>query len=217
MYLSRLLFNPLDRKAHNALKDAYALHQHIMRGFPAEYKTPEHPKERILFRQEPQTAENIWVSVLVQSPIEPDWTVLENQFAHAIKIEYQSINPQFSQGQMLRFRLKANPTITKSNENGKPKRRALVGEKAQREWLECHAANCGFQLQGFKVIEEGFMQANKPNKRNPKEPYKLSVYTVRYEGVLSINHPTDFLNKAFKQGIGSAKGLGCGLLSLARV
>ncbi|QFY89102.1 type I-E CRISPR-associated protein Cas6/Cse3/CasE [Magnetovirga frankeli] len=86
--------------------------------------------------------------------------------------------------------------------------------------MEKRAEACGFRLLDCTVIDEGLLPAWKkdegqePPKGQKPRGKRLTIRAARYEGMLQIIEPKAF-GKTLENGIGPAKGLGCGLLSLA--
>jgi CRISPR system Cascade subunit CasE len=62
------------------------------------------------------------------------------------------------------------------------------------------------------VVREG--AANGHIHRSAEETHPLCLLAVRFDGLLQVADPAR-LQAALRQGIGSGKGLGFGLLSLA--
>ncbi len=231
MYLSRLQFNLLSAKVQRVLHTPYHTHAAVMRGFP------QGQIGGVLFRVEPvknPTAQ--FADVLVQSRNFPDWTDLSLDFKSNLKLHSKEVSLHFEAGQIFRFRLRANPTVRQNK-----KRRALNGSDLQFTWLKRKGEEGGFQVQPFNVtiIDEGMWKAVKkvsdsdgrqkkqisvPGSDSEsqseqfditKKEHLLQVQTVLFEGYLTVTEPDVFLETLTK-GIGSAKGLGCGLLSLSK-
>lgn len=191
MYLSKIELDPLQRNTQKILSNIYEAHQLVMRGFRA------YDKEeigRVLFRIEPEKAENL-VVVLVQSEVGPIWNDLPD-------ISTKSWEPDLRKGARYRFRLRANPVVTRDG-----KRFGLVGEEAQRRWLE--RKDLGLLWQDYRVIDEGYMKMRRSENR------EVSYKSVRYDGIVRIDDPNKAM-QALIGGIGPAKGFGFGLLSLAK-
>lgn len=209
-YLSRLGLNLRSRQVQRDLAQPYQMHRTIMRAFP----TPLPREERVLFRLE-QTVARSGQTLLVQSQSQPDWGRLNNSdyllppapLELAKNPDVKQFEARFQVGQQLFFRLLANPTIKR---NGK--RYGLYGEEAQLHWLERKA-----QLGGFHILELGIGTQNILSGRlaKIKNGHRLRMVTVQYDGRLQVKDPGRLL-AALRQGIGSGKGFGCGLLSLAR-
>jgi len=193
MYLSRLTMPLLDRETQKRLADGYKMHQSVMGGFKAY-----DDKGRVLYRLEPETPGNRAV-VVVQSIVLPDWNYLPGNVVSEVKeMDFSSV---IKTGCIFSFRLRANPVVTR---NGK--RYGLIGEEAQRAWIE--KKRCGFAFEDYRVIDEGHMIFRK----NGRHVYYKAV---RFEGRLQVTDKHEAL-KTLMGGIGPAKGFGFGLLSLAK-
>jgi len=211
MYLSRLTINTRSPVALRALSDPYAMHQLVWSAFPDR---EQGGTGRVLFRLEP-LADGRPPVVLVQSQREPAWEPLEQ--TGCLTSECKPSSPMVSRGQRLRFRLRANPTARRVFSppvpEGMPKpsgtRIGVYGEEAQRRWLEAKAEKYGFRLLDCRVLDRGFVVSRKPGHGDP-----IRHLCVDFEGVLQVTDPKGFL-AALESGIGSAKGFGFGLLSVA--
>lgn len=213
MYLSKLTLNPYSRQVQRELGDPYQLHRTIMRGFPATL--PE--DERVLYRLDAVPHSNELV-LLVQSSHQPDWASLRD----ADRGQYLLEPPQPSKtfklnleiSSILRFRLRANPTVKKQREDHKNGNRVpLVHEEAQIEWLKRKGEQHGFQVLQVQVSGKDEVSGW---KKHDGQTHKLQFYAVQFDGTLQVTDP-DKLIAAVQTGIGSGKGFGFGLLSLAPV
>lgn len=204
MYLSKLTLNPSPeaRQVQRDLASPYELHRTLMRAFPGQNQGGP---GRVLFRVEPIRPGEP-VTVLVQSEKKPDWSVLEREPCYLLSAKSKSIDLRFRAGQRLRFRLRANPTVRR---NGK--RQGLVRYEDQVQWLERKAKSGGFRLLDFTIRKSTRYVSN------VKRPEGGSIQThlgVDFEGILEVAGPDEFLHLV-ANGIGSAKGYGFGLLSVA--
>lgn len=204
MYLSCLQVNPFDRRTQRLLRDPYHTHAAVMRGFP------NGGKGRVLFRVEnPREHNRPVIQILVQSQISPDWTELAKDLGPNLEVHFKKLALAFTSGQRLRFRLRANPIVKRDG-----KRQGLVSDEHQIKWLVRKAEAGGFRVEPASVqtIDEGMWKAV---KQGDQQSHLLQIHTVLFEGCLNILQPEIFL-KTLADGIGPAKGFGCGLLSLAR-
>jgi CRISPR system Cascade subunit CasE len=195
IYLSKIELDILDRTNQSLLSDVYRLHRSVMGGFKAY--TPEE-LGRVLFRLEPERSERFAV-LLVQSLQEPDWSHLP---AHSVNVQTKRYVPKFHEGELLTFRLRANPVVTRNK-----KRYGLIREPDQRQWLLRKKIGADWLIQN--VIDEGRVIGKREGK-------SLEFKSVRYEGYLQVNDP-DQLIQSCLEGIGPAKGFGFGMLSLAKM
>lgn len=216
LFLSRLLLNRGCDRARTDLHNPYELHRTLSRGFgddPDRYRDA-----RCLFRLEEHPAPP---RVLVQSQVAPDWSALPDGYLTR-EAEVKELQPTFRAGQELRFLLLANPTRREPGRNavdaatGKAKdgaRRALVSadpaqtEAACRGWLAQKGERGGFRPLNFELEDRGVVMVAKGGK---PVPYAV----VRFEGLLQVTDPGQLL-ETLAEGIGTAKGFGFGLLSLA--
>jgi len=223
LYLSRLILNPAHRGVWRELGNVYELHRDVMKGFPRELPAGE----RVLFRLDGAAAGH--PMLLVQSQDEPDWSGLSagfllppDPFDPLPNPAVKRVDLSFSAGQWLRFRLRANPTVKKRPEQrppdgkGQGKRVAIIREEAQLAWLGRKAEAGGFRFRpgDARVAEPG--REFGLTKRDPRADrrHRLELHIVQFDGLLQVTDPERFA-ETLRRGIGSAKGFGCGLLSLA--
>ncbi len=204
MYLSKLILNPDSRQVRIDLADPYEMHRTVMKAFPDR---TEGGPGRVLFRLEPAKSDRAAV-VLVQSMEKPDWSEAK-ETGYAFSVDSKEYEPSFREGQVLRFRLKANPTVrrkTEKNGNLKSARHGLYKHEEQMEWLRGKkASRHGFQVLDVRIVES-FNQKSKKGRH--------THFSVRFEGLLKVSDPEDFA-EAVANGVGPAKGYGFGLLSVA--
>lgn len=204
MHLTQLRLDPHSAQARRDLADPYDMHRTLVRAFvQAEQGVPP----RFLWRLEPgQTwAEPV---VLVQSVQAAEWSFLSALGGYLRTDEGGIASKTFDlatllQQPTLRFRLAANPTVTRAG-----KRLGLIGEEAQLAWLQRQGQRLGFDLVTAMVSGSDMVQSRKGSTR-------ITLRRVLFEGVLQVQDPS-VMADTVAQGIGHGKALGCGLLSLAR-
>jgi CRISPR system Cascade subunit CasE len=196
MFLSQLTFDPMDRKAMRTLSDLYSLHQAVMHAFKAHADRP-----RVLYRLEPEMRHD-QIVVLVQSPVAPHWSGEDRQTSGIIYARTKKFTPAIKRGTALRFRLRANPTVTRQG-----KRFGLIRDEALHKWLVRWEDRIGARFIALHVIDEGYLKGIKGKQG-------IRIKTVRFEGRLVVQDADAFL-KHMETGIGPAKGFGCGMLSIA--
>ncbi len=169
-----------------------------------------------LFRVDAQPGAS--VVVLVQSALLPDWDyAFQNAtFLLAARPEVRTIDPSFAAGQLLRFRLTANPTKkvdTKSGPDGVRRngKRVPVPVEEFPRWLARRATPGGFALEAESLA----MQAGYVYWKKPRQEKGQQLRSVRYDGLLRVLDPDRF-RETLTCGIGPAKAFGFGLLSVAR-
>ncbi len=204
MYLSLLKLNPRSRKAMVEAARPYELHRSLMHAFPGK---KDGGPCRVLFRLDIDHKRGD-ISVLVQSEKEPDWTALDDSGNFLVEPpRWKIFAPAFARGQVLYFRVRANPTI-KRNE----KRLGILREEEQTAWLERKGKEGGFEIVSLTMVPEGIAHDKMTDRVG--SPHNLSLLSVRLEGLLRVTDPHIF-RQTLERGIGSAKGLGFGLLSIA--
>ncbi len=223
MYLSRLILNPRSRQARNELADPYEMHRTVCKALPdANYKNNE--PSGVLFRVDLHPRTRI-PTLLVQSRQKPDWSFLlaegkdyllgENELP--LDVENPAIRElrlNLHEGQTLAFRLRANPTVKKDREGKKQGRRVgLIHEDDQQKWLQRKLESAGAALIHVNIVNEQFTRGKLFKEK--EKASRLNFLSVQFDGVLQVKDSINLVNSIFT-GFGSAKGLGFGLLSLAR-
>ena len=219
MYLSRLILNPRNRRAQREIATPYQMHKSLMRCFPADL---DRERERVLFRVETSPRGNV-PTVLLQSTLEPAWDWLADGGARGYLLETGSPNPAVKQfdlhlapGQTLAFRLRANPTVKRRRERADGSLRAvrdpIYHEEKQVAWLERKAGAGGFHIISVRTRSAPDVRGW---VRRDDVKHKLKLFAVQFDGLLRVDDP-DRLRETVRRGVGSGKGLGFGLLSLAR-
>jgi CRISPR system Cascade subunit CasE len=214
MYLSLLQLNPHSRQVQSELANPYEMHRTVMQAFPDGHKRDA---AGVLFRLD-FDARTGQPALLVQSKIEPNW--------HMLKVPYLlpgcDPNPQVKElqlrlqaGQLLAFRLCANPTkrLGAGGDKGYGTRVALHREEDQYDWLARKAAANGFRVLQAQVSHTDTLTGKL--HRDVQTTHTLTFYKARFDGVLEVTDPV-LLRDAVSNGIGSGKAFGFGLLSLAR-
>ena len=216
MYLSRLQLNTHNRQVwRQFLRNPYTVHQLVMRGFPDGVKRED---GAVLHRLE-QSDEAI--ILLVQSTTAPDWTPVTDYLTPAGPYDFlpnpavKALNLFFKKGQLLSFRLRANPTGKKGRwdeKTGKAlnsNRVPLLKEDQQLDWLKKRAEAGGFAVRHV-TISQGRKQKIWKGKGQPP----ITLYTVQFDGLLAVTDPAKF-EAAWQNGVGPSRAFGCGLLSIA--
>jgi CRISPR system Cascade subunit CasE len=214
MYLSRLILNSRNRRVQRELAEPYELHRSLMRAFTGALGKGE---ERVLFRVE-ENGRGGPPTLLVQSWTMPDWSWLAEDGARGYLLPVDIPNPAvksfdlaLAPGQVLAFRLRANPTARRRLPDGSRKRIGLYDEEEQRDWMARKARQGGFRLLSLQVRDEADVTGR---LRRDGETHPLKLFAVRFDGLLQVADP-QAVHDAVRTGIGSGKGFGFGLLSLA--
>lgn len=185
-------------------KSAYALHQALWELFPDR---PDDERD-FLFRVEQEKTGHGAV-LLMQSKQHPV------EGADAVEVRaVRDYMLNISEGQRIRFLLKANPVKTIKDEKGRKNAKGevkscrvpLIKEEQQLQWLVR-------KFKGIVELEEvsvsnGLPMYFKKSNRAGK------IVPVRFEGVASVVD-SDAFSRLLATGVGPAKALGCGMLSVA--
>jgi len=203
MHLSRLTLEPRSAQARRDLSDAYEMHRTLARAFVADAQSQP---ARFLWRLE--AGGNAWATpvVLVQAAVEADWSVVQalpNYLQRPIEHKRLALEEWVEKGVRCRFRLQANPTVTRQG-----KRLGLAGEGEQLAWLNRQGERHGFSVEAALVTASDVLVGRQGEGR-------ISVQRVCFEGLLQVQS-LDAFSRALTAGIGPAKAFGCGLLSVAR-
>ena len=207
MFLSRV------EVAWPKARNPYDLHRAVWDLFPGEPREPrrafEQDRQGFLFRMEASRPGQA-ARLLVQSRRAP-LAIAE----HARVLGVREFDPQPAEGQHLAFLLTANPIKTivdqegRQHENGAPKkcRVPLIREQEQRDWL-------ARKLKDAARVEAMSLQTHPPLYFRKNGAGK--IVPVTFEGILTVDQP-ELLETFLENGIGPAKGFGCGLLLLRRI
>ncbi|WP_105317435.1 type I-E CRISPR-associated protein Cas6/Cse3/CasE [Thermus tenuipuniceus] len=204
MWISKLVLDLRSKAARKDLANPYEMHRTLSR---AVSRALDEKKERLLWRLEPTRGLEDPV-VLVQTLTEPDWSVLEEGYARVFPPK--PFRPALRPGQVLRFRLRANPS-KRARETGE--RVALKTREEKLFWLERKLREGGFRL----LEKDGRLLADIRQdiflEMRHKDGHLVQVQAVLFEGVLEVVNPEAAL-QTLERGIGPGKALGLGLLSL---
>lgn len=233
MYLSRILLNPRNAQARKEISAPYQLHRTLMRAFPQDsvrVVRGTNLAAGVLFRLEQDSRQGI-LRVLVQSSLLPDWgflsgkqdargqsyllpdDLLPDELANPSTKELDMAG-NVQRGSAFSFRLRANPTkrLGKSSNEAPGKRVGLEKEEQQLNWLKRKASLGGFCILHAEVSQDALLE---DIVRDPiTGEHSLTLIAVQFDGVLQVTDQEQFV-KTLINGIGSAKGFGFGLLSLA--
>lgn len=218
MLLSRLELVPPSAGAAAAsglFESPYSLHQGVWKLFSNGEQRPRD----FLFRVDRQGGRPLVFTLSERPPRDSTglWSIATKPF-----------DPELEAGDRLAFRLRANPTIRRKEAGAKAGERCdavydqrrrdkaagverTVQEVAQEvgeRWLARKGVEGGFRVHQMAV--DGY-----EIHRFPKKGATISVATCDLEGLLEVTDVAAFGN-TLKNGIGSAKGFGCGLLLVKR-
>ncbi len=227
MYLSKLTLNPRSAQVRAELARPYEMHRTLMNAFPQGKVKVERDDDNaagVLFRVDRAASpRDNRITVLVQSQTAPDWTDLNDKRdarGHAYLLqppESKSFELKLAAGQTLAFRLRANPTkrLGKGAGDDHHKRVGIYAEDEQLKWLQRKADAGGFRIVRAMVSREDRIE-NAEAIRRGEQTHDLKMLSVQFDGVLQVVN-AEQLRETIARGIGSGKGFGFGLLSLAPV
>lgn len=227
MFLSRLLLSNRSPEVRRDLANVHNMHRRVLTAFAdRELEDGARRAYGALYRTE--TSSRGEVALLVQSEAEPNWTrlpagyLLECFEPNPALTSLAPVVARLKPGIRLRFRLRAN--ATKRLFAGKEKRGArveLFGTERLLAWLLRKAERGGFQLaerEGLDVASEleryRVRIAEEPKVRGRRNGAALTFGSTLFEGELVVTDPQAFA-ATLKQGIGTARAYGFGLLSVA--
>lgn len=215
MYLSRVEINPRRRDTMNALLSPEILHAVVMASFPAMEKEGD---DRILWRidtLEPSTY------ILVQSPIKPDFTHIVEQFGWPESgqkwstVDYEHFLLNIKDGDLRRFRIRANPTRSVMQKDGESTRGKVcqhVTAEQQLRWLIEKTKKCGFSVEGPGLDVNIVSRDNLKFKRKNNN---ITLAAAVFEGILKVEDAELFVD-TIKSGLGRAKAYGFGMITISR-
>lgn len=222
MILSRLFLDPWRREVRRDLADCRQMHRTVMSVFPA---VPPGVIDRrrhfgVLYRIE-EDRRSGRIGLLVQSAVKPDWIRLPDNYLLAGEPpstkELTAAFNAIRAGMILRFFLRANPTVSRGGttkaerEQGIAKRNAkrhfLVGPEAQADWLRAKSRQGGFDL---LTVESREGIACRLDGKDSAGQFRYADFY----GLLRVRDAEAF-RQALCLGIGPEKSYGCGLLSIA--
>jgi CRISPR system Cascade subunit CasE len=234
LYLSRVAVDLRSRPVRRDLADCYEMHRTVMSLFG---QLPRRDRDgRVLYRVETDRRAGVHPTLLIQSPAPPGWVELPEGYllsadGNPASKRIDGALSLLEAGTTLRFRLRANPTRkirVAGGENGnapqRPARVDLRGHDHLMGWIQRKAQQGGFDLLQVEVED------NRPPlpdvrwqtadlvrgaRRTNGSVARLTFAAVTFDGHLRVRDPAN-LTETIRCGIGSAKGFGFGLLSIAR-
>ena len=208
MYLSRLQLNPAHPQARRDLASAYELHRSLARAFAPDATSPP---SRFLWRREADRGGLPGATVLVQAAQPGVWAALhdtaevgDGYFKALDGNKPVPLDTLVQEGRHYRFRLVANPTVTRAG-----KRYGLHDDESRHGWLLRQGQRHGFEVLAAERGANGRLQVSQGRRER-----SITLDAVLFEGVLRATNASA-LRTAWAAGIGPGKALGLGMLSLA--
>ena len=207
MYLSRIKLDTSRTGTMRGLASPSVFHGAI--------ESADEERTRKLWRVDTLYGEQI---LLVLSEDRIDLTSVAEQFGYDSSYEskiYDGLLERITNGSRWHFRLKANPTIQKYDENkGRGRVLAHITTEYQGEWLKKQAEKNGFSLKDEEWLVTGSRWYVFRKNRSMRD--KVKMLAAVYEGVLTVTDAEAFRNALIK-GIGREKAFGMGMLTVTRV
>ncbi len=215
LVLSQIALNLGHRDVRRDLGSAYDMHRTLAKAF-ADGPTSE--VRPFLWRLEPiRGAES--PLLLVQSESDPIWSALPQDYLQHQAQRSWRPEDVLAKGCRLRFRLRANPTVNRvpPNQEGQPeaegpargrrKRLGLWKEEEQLVWLQRQAERIGLACVEAVVTTSERLQCRRRGSL-------VTVAAAQFEGQAVIDDPMA-LSSGIRVGVGHARMLGLGLMSVA--
>lgn len=205
MELARITLNVASIEARRDIADPYQMHSTLARAFVTS--SSDKP-DRFLWRLEsPRNGDTPWL--LVQSAAGGDWHKLLREVpGWAVGQEVRIWEPEkhIKRGMALQFRLRANTAVAR---NGK--RVGLWRADEQRQWFLRQ-----FEKAGLSDAELTAVTSERVVGKRRRGEGGVTVCAAQVDGV-GVVESAEQLVEAIRHGIGHAKMMGLGLLTVARV
>lgn len=216
MYLTRFALNPARRQCRFLLGSPQAMHAAVMAGFPPTAPERSPDGGRVLWRVD-RDGTATWLYIL--SPIEPQLTHLAEQAGWSDNStwstkSYMPLLDRLERGQSWAFRLQANPVHQITRPDGKRIKVGHVTAAQQQQWAMDKASTSGFSIPMIDGVPSVTV-SNRQQRRFRRGQGAVTLSTAQFDGHLVVDD-ADTFREAMVQGIGRAKGYGCGLLTLAQ-
>jgi CRISPR system Cascade subunit CasE len=226
MYLSYLMVNTgthpdRPRPGRLWMRNIYTVHQRLSMAFP---KNVRKENSLFLFRIDEQLRSNGYRPIIVvQSEQLPDWDHAFNNASILLAAlpEVHEYNPQFTAGDILRYHIRINP-VKRSKDSGKRLAVKWSGDTELPEeylvkWFQEKTTrnDAGFTIKQCNLAGSTWISGYKNHRDEGHDP-KLTFYAADFNGLLQVTDIQKLLS-TIRQGIGSAKGFGFGLLTVAGV
>jgi CRISPR system Cascade subunit CasE len=210
MFLTKLTLDPTAYRPQRLLRDTQQLHAAISASFPGG------EGGRVLWRFEPSRGGDI--VILVASPRGPNDAELWERITtpdRAATRPYRKLLDRIEKGNHYKFRATLNPIRTHNGHHT-----PILDRQAQTSWAAQKLASNGAtvlahsadldsdepDLQITSIVHDRF------TRRGSTAPIEL--LKVTFDGSLQVSDP-DALRHILCNGVGRAKGYGCGLITVA--
>jgi CRISPR system Cascade subunit CasE len=212
MFLTKLTLDPTAYRPQRLLRDTQQLHAAISASFLGG------EGGRILWRVEPARGGD--VLILVASPGGPNGAELSERITTPDRTEtrpYQGLLDRINKDGRYKFRATLNPVRTHNGHHT-----PIVDRQAQLSWLVKKLASNGAAVLAHSTdldndepdVQIASTVHDKFRRRGNSG--SIELLKVTFEGSLRVSEP-DALRRALCNGVGRAKGYGCGLITLAPI
>lgn len=206
MFLSKLVLDPGHPQVRRDLANAYEMHRTLSRVY-ADSATSS--PSRFLWRLEhcgdylPEEG----ATVLLQAAVPGKWQRLQELSGYLRMLRPDktvALEQLLQAGRNYVFRLTCNPTVTRDG-----KRYGLLREEEQLAWLFRQG-----KLHGFTPMHVRIGRSERAEYRQGRTGRRIVLQVVQFDGCLRVDEP-EKAARVLLSGIGHAKALGLGMLSLA--
>ncbi len=228
MYLTRMPLNASRGETQRLMASPYRLHAAVEAAFPPGMGGPTE-EGRILWRLDRRAEDPRAFWLYIVSPEKPDLTHVVEQAGWPVHDrlwetkDYAPLLNRIENGQRWEFRLKANPVRKVREDKGRSSNGNVVGTiqghvtvDQQIDWLASRAEAHGFALPLDDNDRPMVVVSQRNRETFRRGANEVTLSTAMYDGVLVVTD-ADRLCSTLCQGIGRAKGFGCGLLTVAPV
>ena len=223
MFFTRFAINPARRGARLLLASPHRMHAAVMAAFPPAATESGHAG-RVLWRVD---RVGHGAELFIVSPAEPDLTHLVEQAGWPTtstwqSTEYDRFLSRLTAGQRWAFRLTANPVHhVRCSPGTRSKPLAHVTADQQFAWLVDRADRLGVTFgetpeEMARLVTLTRREVLRFSKGPETSRHRVTLGVATFDGALTVRD-ADRLRGVLVNGIGRARGYGCGLMTLARL
>ncbi|MDF7682371.1 type I-E CRISPR-associated protein Cas6/Cse3/CasE [Lactobacillus sp. ESL0679] len=207
MYLSRVEIDVNNRQKIKDLTQLSAFHNWVEQSFPDEIRAGK--RLRHLWRLD-RLSGKLYLLILSEAKPNPERLSRYGVAITVITKNYDNFLNQIKQGEIMQFRLTANPSYRPKDQN---KVYPHVTVAQQMQWLADRAEKSGFQVkyseneQSFNIVSRDWpLLSYRGNRR-------VRLSRVTFEGILQVID-ADLFKKTLVNGLGREKAFGMGLMTV---
>lgn len=214
MYLTRMPLNSVRRGCKFLLASPQAMHAAVLSAFPPGTDV-DGTRGRVLWRVDSQHPH---VYLYIVSPEQPDLTHLVEQAGWPSVSSWETVPygarlARLETGDVMAFRLTANPVKQSRDPELLGKRLPHVTVAQQRDWLVERSEAHGFRIPVGLDGEASVLVSKRNRHEFRRGDGKVTLVTAQFDGHLEISD-ADIFRRTLTHGLGRAKGYGCGLLTV---